>query len=150
MTYSKDLPSAARRHLKAAHVLYQSTMPGTQPGCQAVAGYLFGLAGELALKELMRQKLGMKPFDEDAMKRPKPGESDPFYEHFPALRTSLNSTNTLQGRRAAELRPILSQEGLFQQWDTKMRYAPTAEIQANWVSAWKKSAEELVNQMDAL
>ena len=64
MAYSQDLKTAARRHLMAAQALYDHTGPGVQPGCKAVAGYLFGMAGELALKELMRGS-GLMPLAEN-------------------------------------------------------------------------------------
>jgi hypothetical protein len=51
---------AAHRHLKSAQVLHAETRPGFRPGCLAVAGYLFGLAGELAIKEIMRDS-GIRP-----------------------------------------------------------------------------------------
>lgn len=48
----------------------------------AVAGYLFGLAGELAIKQIMIES-GMRP------KTPKGQRDDPIYAHFPTLRTLL-------------------------------------------------------------
>lgn len=139
MAYRQDLSSAARRHLKAAQVLYETTGAGLQPGCKAVAGYLFGLAGELAIKTAMRDS-GMAPLP-DAERN-----DDPFYKHFPALKTLL--VETAKGRRAGELRKWAEQSQLFQHWDTAMRYAPTDDIVAGRVDAWKASAEELVERMD--
>jgi hypothetical protein len=60
MAYRKDLDQSARRHFKAAEALFSLNTAGSQPGCKAVAGYLYGLSGELALKELMR-KSGLTP-----------------------------------------------------------------------------------------
>ena len=138
MAYSQDFRKSAIRHLKAAQVLHGWAGPGDQPGCRAVAGYLFGLAGELAVKEIMR-KCGIKP---EANRR-----DDPFFAHFPKLKSML-ATNC--GRRAVELRNISEDPGLFQNWDTDMRYAPTKNIDVRWVDAWKASAERLIDRMGAV
>jgi hypothetical protein len=52
MAYNVDFEKSARRHLRAAQVLYSQEHRGDRPGCKAVAGYLFGIAGELAIKQL--------------------------------------------------------------------------------------------------
>jgi hypothetical protein len=139
MAYSQDFRKSALRHLKAAQVLHGRVASGDQPGCQAVAGYLFGLAGELAVKELMRDST-MRPLP------PAERHDDPFYAHFPVLKTMLS---TAQGRRAGELRKLSEDPGLFQYWDTDMRYAPTKDIDSRWVDAWKASAERLIDRMEA-
>ncbi len=138
MAYSKDMRKAALRHLKAAQILYERDGAGEQPGCKAVAGYLFGLAGELAVKKLMGES-GMTPLP-DAERR-----DDPFFAHFPGLKRLLSAT--AKGRRAGDLRTISEDPRLFQNWDVSMRYAPTNEIGANWVETWKVSAERLVERM---
>ena len=61
MAYSNDYQTSARRHLKAADALYSLNTAGAQPGAKAVAGYLYGLTGELALKQMMVQS-GMRPW----------------------------------------------------------------------------------------
>ena len=60
MAYSHDYQISARRHLKDAEPLYALNTAGAQPGAKAVAGYLYGLAGELAVKRMMIQS-GMRP-----------------------------------------------------------------------------------------
>ena len=137
MTYKQDLRVAAHRHLKAAQVLHDHSGPGSQPGCIAVAGYIFGIAGELALKEMMRDS-GIKPL-ESAQRR-----DDPFFAHFPQLKTMLA---TAHGRRAGELRIFSENPQLFQYWDISMRYAPTVEVQAAWVAKWRVSAKQLIDKM---
>jgi hypothetical protein len=140
MAYSQDMRTAARRHLRAAQTLYDQVGPSLQPGCMAVAGYLFGLAGELAVKELMRDS-GMRPL-------PTPDRhDDPFFVHFPVLKTMLA---TAKGRRAGELRTFSEDPRLFQNWDIAMRYAPTKDIDANWVETWKVSAERLIDRMETV
>ncbi len=47
MAYTQDVRVAARRHFRAAQVLYGQAGPGDQLGCKAVAGYLFGIAGAI-------------------------------------------------------------------------------------------------------
>ncbi len=138
MAYKQDLRAAARRHLRAAQVLHEHAGPGSQPGCSAVAGYLFGIAGELAVKHLMSDS-GMRPLP------PTDRRDDPFFAHFPVLKKMLA---TAQGRRSGELRRLSEDSRLFQNWDTTMRYAPTAEISTTRITAWRVSAEELVGRME--
>src|SRR4051812_19529563 len=82
VAYGQNLASAARRHLRSAQLLLRVVAAGAQPGCRAVAGYLFGLSAELALKEIMRDS-GMTPLSPDDR------HNDPFYAHFPSLKTLL-------------------------------------------------------------
>jgi hypothetical protein len=140
MAYSQDIKTAARRHLKAGQVLHGHTGPGGQPGCGAVAGYLFGVAGELAVKALMSDS-GMRPLAQGDR------HNDPFYAHFPALKSMLA---TAVGPRAGQLRKISEDSSLFQNWDIAMRYAPTRDINAKWVEAWKRSAEQLLDWMGTI
>lgn len=119
--------------------MHEVASAGAQPGCKAVAGYLYGLAGELAVKALMRNS-GMAPLP------PQERRDDPYYAHFPELKTQLR--NTAQGRRSGELLAIANSNH-FQNWSTDMRYAPTAEVQHGWIEAWKASAHSLVETMDA-
>jgi hypothetical protein len=141
MTYRQDLSNATKRHLRAANELHGLSSGGAQPGCRAVAGYLFGLCGELAVKVMMRDS-GMTPLAADRRRE------DPFYKHFPDLKTFL--LDTAKGRRSGELRKIAETAALFQYWDTDMRYAPTMDIRDEWIESWKTSALELVNRMDSL
>lgn len=140
MAYSQDMRKAARRHLKAAQILHGQTGAGDQPGCRAVAGYLFGLAGELAVKALMRDS-GMNPLP------PEQRRDDPFFAHFPDLRKMLS---TAKGLRSGELRRFSEDSDLFQNWNVAMRYAPTKDINAVWVEKWKVSAEQLIERMEAV
>lgn len=136
MAYGYDMAGAARRHLKAAQKLYDEQQPGEKPGCRAVSGYLFGLAGELALKHMMSLS-GMKP-------NPNDKRNDPFYAHFPDLRTMIG--DTAQGRLQGALKQI-SDSKVFENWSTNMRYAPTTQIQDTWVTKWKAQATDLVDKL---
>jgi hypothetical protein len=73
VVYRRDFPTAARRHLRAAQTLYENEAAGAQPGCRAVAAYLFGLAGELAVKQMMRVS-GMRELPSD-QRRDDPSET---------------------------------------------------------------------------
>ena len=137
MAFTQNVKKSAVRHFRAAQILYSQRGPGDQPGCGAVAGYLFGIAGELAVKELMRS-CGMTPLPAEQRR------DDPFFAHFPTLKTMLG---TAVGRRSGELRKLSEDPRLFQNWDVTMRYAPATEVDETWVEAWKDSAEDLLNRM---
>jgi hypothetical protein len=136
--YTQNLAKAAKRHLLAGQVLYANNTAGKQPSCKAVAGYLFGISGELAIKEMMRSS-GMKPLSEQERR------NDPFYAHFPELKSLLR--DNVHGRLAGLLRKYAEDSSLFQYWETNMRYAPTDEIRASWIIKWLASANKLVEEM---
>jgi hypothetical protein len=139
MPYGKDLAGSARRHIAAATVLHDRNRPGHNAGDRAVAGYLFGLAGELALKKMMIDS-GMRELKNSQR------VDDPFYAHFPNLRTLLR--DSAKGRRQGELLRHATDDTLFQFWDTSMRYAPTKDIDSRWTARWKLQAEKLVGDME--
>jgi hypothetical protein len=140
MAYTQDLENAARRHLQAAENLYAAAGPGAQPGCKAVSGYLFGLAGELAVKQIMRES-GLRPLPTSQRR------DDPFYAHFPELKRLLQ--DQAEGRRAAVLLRVAKSND-FREWDTNMRYAPTQDVKAPLVDAWRAEAQNFVDQMGVL
>ena len=67
MAYEHDMPAAAHRHLDAGTKLEKN-------GRRDVAGYLFGLAAECAVKAM-------------AARIPAARCDEIFYAHFPELRT---------------------------------------------------------------
>ncbi|MDL5598903.1 hypothetical protein QS468_39775 [Bacillus subtilis] len=138
MSYDQNPSGSARRHLTAARELHAITDSGKQPGCNAVAGYLFGLAGELAVKAIML----------DSGMRPSRTPGDAFFQHFPAIKAVLK--DQIHGRRAGELRQIAEDNALFDTWHTNMRYSSTNNINPVKVIAWKSSAEQLIARMDSL
>lgn len=89
MAYKPNYPASARRHLEAADALYAPEWR------RDVAGYLYGIAAECALKAMM-QESGLRPLGNDNRK------DDPFYAHFPELKTRLRDLQL--GRGAASLR----------------------------------------------
>lgn len=139
MASKQDLAGSARRHLDAGRYLHEDKKPGRSPGSKAIAGYLYGLAGELALKQLMRRS-GMRPLPEVERR------DDPFYAHFPHLKTLL--LDQASGRLDSDLRSIASRSELFQYWTIEMRYAPTDTIDPIHTNRWRDQAEELVARMN--
>lgn len=139
MAYSHNYRTSALRHLKAAETLHALSGSGTQPGSQAVAGYLYGLAGELAVKQMMTES-GMRPLVEGQRR------TDPFYKHFPEIKSSLLSSAS--GRRAGQLLSVARSDQVFREWSTDMRYAPTSEVPAARVNDWQQHARTLVAKME--
>ena len=140
MAYSTDLQNAARRHLLGARILDEQSSAGAQPGCRALAGYVYGLAAELAIKEIMRQS-GIPRLGPDKRK------NDPYWKHFPELKDLL--ALQLRGRREGELRKYVEDKNLFANWSIGMRYARSEEVNPVWIAKWKKSAEDLIARMNA-
>ena len=139
MAYSHNYRISARRHLRAAEALYALNTGGEQPGAKAVAGYLYGLAGELAVKQMMHQS-GMRPLASDQRR------DDPYFKHFPELKTFL--LTAASGRRAGALLDMARKAQIFQEWSTDMRYAPTQEISVGRVDSWQIDAKKLIGQME--
>jgi hypothetical protein len=140
MAYKIDLQDAAQRHLRGAHALHDQSSAGSQPGCKALAGYAYGLAAELAIKEIMRQS-GIPRLADDKRKH------DAYWKHFPDLKDVLGLQ--LRGRREGELRKYVDDKTLFEHWSIRMRYAPSSDVNPAWLAKWKKSAEDLIVRMNA-
>ncbi|WP_448030213.1 HEPN domain-containing protein [Bradyrhizobium liaoningense] len=130
--YEQDLRKAAYRHLEAAETLF-----GTNR--KDVAGYLYGMAAECALKHLMLLS-GMRPLPESQRR------DDPFFVHFEELKTLLRNTAT--GRRSGELRKFAERSSFMQRWDVTMRYSHGRDIRAEWVERWRSDAKEVVTAID--
>ena len=128
MAYSWDLQAAARRHCIAADVLESGVR-------YDVAGYLYGISAECAIKAMMRTA-GLKPLP------PEQRRSDPFYAPFPELRTMLQ--DLLQGRQGAVLLRFINDVRFLSQWNTRMRYSKGSDIDKKWVNAWKDQAHQVV------
>lgn len=128
MPYAVDFPAAARRHLAAADSLSMGHR-------RDVAGYLYGLAAECALKAMMREA-GLQ-FIVSASRR-----DDPFWAHFPELRTLLR--DALQGRRGTPLVTYVQNEAFMSNWSTRMRYSNGRDIRNEWIAAWQQQARQAV------
>lgn len=132
MAFAPNMPAASRRHCLAADHL-------TEGGRDDVAGYLYGISAECAVKAMMLAA-GLRPLP--ATER----RSDPFYAHFPELRTMLR--DRLQGRQGTVLRRFIEDNKFMAQWDTKMRYCKGSDIDKKWVKAWKDQAHQIVAAID--
>lgn len=139
MPYPPDLPSAARRHLEAADRLAEFDGELPKGPRRDVAGYLYGIAAECALKAMMID-VPLRPL------APSRRREDPFYAHFPALRTMLR--DTLHGRTSLPLLKLISSDAFLMEWDTDMRYARASAIPDRLVVAWRSAARDAVGAMD--
>jgi hypothetical protein len=135
MAYSRGLRKAARRHLEAAEYLNDPEKP-RRPD---VAGYLYGVAGECALKELMSAS-GMRPLGQEQRR------NDPFYAHFPELKTLLR--DAAEGHWASRLKRFAEDDGLMNEWSIDMRYSPGHDITPERVERWRAHARKLVAAME--
>lgn len=125
MAFSPNMKAAAQRHLNAAEELNIGHR-------RDVAGYLYGIAAECAVKAMMIE----------AGFRPTGVRGDPFHLHFPHLRTAL--LDSLEGRRAAPLTHLAMNSALFSHWAIEMRYCKGDEILAAWVDIWAGQARQAV------
>jgi hypothetical protein len=130
MTFANDFPAAARRHLRAAEQL-----DGENSRDIAVAGYLYGIAAECAVKAMMIDA-GMRP------KKEVPRREDQFFVLFPELRTMLR--DALGGRRGIPLIAYIQNDAFLNNWCTRMRYSHGRDVGAQWVSTWAKQARQVV------
>lgn len=133
MGYSQSYLESARRHRDAADTL------DSVKDRRDVAGYLYGIAAECALKELMRRS-GMRPLAESERRE------DPFYAHFPDLKTLLAAQ--VKGRHGGLLRKYAEDSAFMNEWDTDMRYAPRKDLPPHLVERWKMHARRVLADMD--
>lgn len=98
-----------------------------------MAGYLYGIAAECAIKAMMREA-GLVPQE--------PRREDPFYAHFPELRTMVR--DRMAGRRGGPLLRLIGDHAFMHHWDTDMRYCNASEIQDTWVDDWQTQARNVV------
>ena len=127
MAFSIDMSAAAKRHLTAAELLF------APKGRKDVAGYLFGIAAECAVKAMMSEA-GLRPERDN--------RDDPFYKHFPTLRTLLR--DTLHGRRGATLFNLINSDEFMNNWSTDMRYSNGKDIDDRWIDDWAEQARRVV------
>lgn len=129
MAFTPNMADAARRNLAAANVL--------APDNFQVAGYLFGIAAECAVKAMMLEGR-MTPSLPDNREK-----DDPFYAHFPELRTRLR--DVLQGRALAHLSRLVGDDSFMSQWAIEIRYAGKNQVESAWVEKWQKQAKTAVD-----
>jgi len=128
MTYTPNMQAAARRHLEAADLLTGSVR-------YDVAGYLYGIAAECAVKAMMLEA-GLRPLSDDQRR------DDPFYAHFPGLKTLLQDAQL--GRNGNALLRCVRDSSFMQYWDTDMRYSKGGDIKKKWTEDWKRQARDVV------
>lgn len=127
MAYAHDMPAAAHRLLDAGTKLQLA-----QHGRRDVAGYLFGLAAECAVKAM-------------AERFPELRRDDVFYAHFPELRTLV--LDFVQGRSAQPLVRLLEHDRFMNEWDVKIRYARKDHLASKPIDSWQDQAAQAVNLM---
>lgn len=130
MAFKVNMKASARRHLEAADKLKSSNRGD-------VAGYLYGISAECAIKAMM---IDLR------IKEKKDRRDDPYYLHFPALKTTLQ--DKLQGRLAAPLIKVLSDRTFFANWSIEMRYSKGDEIKNTWIENWATQAKRTVSLIE--
>lgn len=130
MPFEPDMPAAAQRHLIAANIL------NAEGGRPDVAGYLYGIAAECAIKAMMLEA-NLWPLPDSATRR-----GSPYYAHFPELRTML--LDSLQGRRGTPLINFVTKDNFFNNWSTNMRYAKGSSVEPRWINLWSQQAKDAV------
>lgn len=123
MAFTVNMPEAAKRNLEAAETLAKSAR-------RDVAGYLYGIAAECALKAMVA---------ETALLR----RDDIFYAHFPELRTLLR--DAVKGRSMKRISAFVDNDSFLNNWNVRMRYAAAPQILDHWVSEWAQQARRAVN-----
>ena len=138
MAYSMDLRAAAYRHLHAADALVKNE-PDRNAQHRSVSGYLYGIAAECAVKALLEQA-GMRPRVQAQR------QDDPLFAHFPELRSMLRDLPA--GRLSGPIVRFIFDDSFMHHWNTKMRYAPGSDVQADWVATWQEQARQVVACID--
>jgi hypothetical protein len=103
-----------------------------------VAGYLYGLAAECAIKALMLD-LGMRPAVDGRR------SDDPFYAHFRQLKTMLR--DNASARKHKDLRKFTEDNRFMEHWDVAMRYSDGKDILKAWVEAWRENAKDVMAEI---
>jgi hypothetical protein len=134
MSYGMDLAKAARRHFEAAALLDEDPPKGRRD----VAGYLYGIAAECALKEIMWRS-GMRKREDDR-------RNDPFYMHFPDLKRTLR--DSAKGRFQSQLLQYAHDSRLMNEWEVEMRYAPSSDVLGKPIEKWAEQAKKLLTHME--
>lgn len=122
MAYRNDMAGAADRHYRDASKLLEAR-------CLDNSGYHFGLAAECAIKRQL--SLCGVPQDDASI-----------WTHWPDLRQL--AIDAIHGRSGASLRTLLAKTGFMQEWNIRMRYAPTGSVTDTQVARWKEHANDAI------
>lgn len=128
MAFAPDLPKAARRHIQAADILNGGHR-------RDVAGYLYGIAAECAIKQLTIPIPMAPQHDKKAI----------LYSHFPELRTRLR--DAISGRNTSTLARFIYNDAFLNNWDIGMRYSNGTQIRSEWIDTWAQQANAVVSAM---
>lgn len=131
MAFDPSLPEAARRNLQAAEALDKGPR-------RDVAGYLYGIAAECAVKQMAIPLSISTERDKKEI----------LYMHFPQLRTSLRDALAGRSKNTLTLRRLIGNDNFMNNWNVSMRYADARQIRDKWVDLWKRQAQDAVNSMD--
>lgn len=126
LAFTIDMAIAARRNLDAAIRLEadQKAM---------VAGYLFGIAAECALKAMMTNL---------HLPVPKAREDDPRYAHFPELLVLLR--DQMSGRQSGALNRYIQDQRFLQGWSIKICYSDSKNLSTSQLRSWSQQARDVV------
>jgi hypothetical protein len=125
MDYEIDLISSARRHFGDGDSLLEAKSAQH-------AGYHYGFAAECALKSVLFHY---------QIPRPDERRGDPFWAHFPQLRTLLITSG--KGRFSRKLYDLICHGNFMQYWDTDIRYAKNQSVSEERAKQWRKQADEV-------
>ena len=126
MAYKLDLAASSLRHFRDGETLLKAKSAQH-------AGYHFGFATECALKSVL--KVHTFPRKEDR-------RSDPYWAHFPELRTLLVRDG--KGRLQQRLYELIAHDSFMQNWDTDMRYAEDRSVDEERAQKWKDQADSVI------
>jgi hypothetical protein len=128
--YNVRMREAAFRHNEAAEAL-----PADR---KDVAGYLFGLAVECAMKQLMIT-LGVPGAQEPR------GPTNPYFAHFATLKTLLRDDE--HARRHKDLRKFTEKASFMQDWDVAMRYSDGKAVTQALADRWRQDAKDILQEI---
>jgi hypothetical protein len=129
VNYPPDMRRAASRHWAAAEALRDKPE-------RRVAGYLYGIACECAVKQRMIE-VGLQP--------PRGGRTGPFYAHYPEIRGLL--ADAIEGRGAAGLRRCC-EPSFLNEWDVAMRYSDGTKINDAKIERWREDARYALEELE--
>jgi HEPN domain len=121
-----DMATAARRNLDAAIRLETANH-------EMVAGYLFGIAAECAIKAMMAEL---------HLSYPQERADDPRYAHFPELLVLLR--DQMSGRRSGMLSRFIQDQRFLQGWSIKIRYSDGKNLTVQQLKSWSQQARDVV------
>ena len=128
--YPPDMRKAANRHWAAAEALRERPE-------RRVSAYLYGIACECAVKRRM-EEVGLQPVPER--------RGDPFYAHYPEIRTLL--ADAIEGRGAASLRRCC-EPSFLRDWDVAMRYSDGLMIDDEKIERWRQDARYALGELQS-